>query len=184
MTEHPDLYLLRHGQTEWNREGRMQGLLDSPLTDLGIRQAQRQAELVGPILGGNPAITLYASPLGRARQSASLVFPGRNIIYDQRLVEIDVGLASGRPWVEFAGAAARSVWYDTLPGGERIAALRARVTAFLADLTGPAMIMTHGVTLCMLRIVASGLPDQALDDLQMQQGAVHAITARRFQLIE
>lgn len=184
MTFHPDLYLLRHGQTEWNRAGRMQGHLDSPLTGLGIRQAQRQAEIVTDILMREPGITLYSSPLGRARLSAVIAFGGREAVVDLRLIEIDVGEAAGRSSAALAEAGSRRAAYDAMPGGEGIAALRARVSAFLADLTGPAMIMTHGVTLCMLRMVAAGLPDQALDDMDMQQGAVHVVRDGRFRLID
>ena len=184
MNSHPDLYLLRHGQTEWNRQGRLQGLLDSPLTPLGIRQAQRQADIVADILSRNRDLALYCSPLGRARLSAAIAFGGREPVLDSRLVEIDVGAAAGQAWPGAATAQSRCVWYDSLPGGERVAALRARVRAFLDDLTGPAMIMTHGVTLCMLRMVATGLPDAALDDLEMKQGAVHVVTNRRFSLID
>lgn len=184
MNSHPDLYLLRHGQTEWNREGRLQGHLDSPLTPLGVRQAQRQADIVADILSRDRSVTLYCSPLERARLSAAIAFGGRDPVLDPRLVEIDVGAAAGRPWPGAATAGSRRAWYDSLPGGERVADLRARVSAFLDDLPGPAMIMTHGVTLCMLRMVATGLPDAALDDLEMQQGAVHVVMNRQFSLID
>src|SRR5688572_21431497 len=57
----PDLYLMRHGQTEWNLAGRLQGLRDSPLTARGIAQARRQARLIADI-----GAARYSSPQGRA----------------------------------------------------------------------------------------------------------------------
>ena len=81
---YPDLYLMRHGQTVWNAEGRMQGKLDSPLNDLGIAQAQAQARLIAGLLGsGKSQLWKIASaeacclPLlhpGAARRSWSLYF--------------------------------------------------------------------------------------------------------------
>ena len=174
-----DLYLMRHGQTVWNAQGRMQGWLDSPLTELGRRQAEWQAALVADVTGA----TRYASPLGRAQQTAAIVFGGADVIPDDRLREIDVGDFSGHCYPDLVAAhphlfeGGRLAWYDRAPGGEGLAALRARAEAFLADLTGPALIVTHGITLRMLRLVALGRPDTLLEDMTVEQGAVHVIRA-------
>ena len=69
MTGLPDLYLMRHGQTVWNAEGRLQGRMDSPLTALGRAQARRQAQLVQGI-----SATRYASTAGRAVETARIVY--------------------------------------------------------------------------------------------------------------
>ena len=174
-----DLYLMRHGQTVWNAQGRMQGWLDSPLTELGRRQAEWQAALVADVTGA----ARYASPLGRAQQTAAIVFGGAEVISDDRLREIDVGDFSGHCYPDLVAAhphlfgGGRLAWYDRAPGGEGLAALRARAEAFLADLTGPALIVTHGITLRMLRLVALGRPDTLLEDMSVEQGAVHVIRA-------
>ncbi len=83
------LYLVRHGQTEWNQEGRMQGRLDSPLTPLG----REQAILLGERLKNEPLDAVYSSPTGRAYTTARLILPGREsmIQQDDRLKEIDMG---------------------------------------------------------------------------------------------
>ena len=70
----PEVLVLRHGQTEWNAAGRLQGHLDSPLTEIGLRQAQRQNEtLLDYDLDGFRFIT---SPQGRARKTAQLALAG------------------------------------------------------------------------------------------------------------
>ena len=66
------IYLIRHGETTWNREGRVQGHLDSPLTERGIAQAKAAGRTLRPLLNGENFL-LLTSPLGRARQTAALV---------------------------------------------------------------------------------------------------------------
>jgi broad specificity phosphatase PhoE len=86
-------YLARHGQTEWNVAGRRQGRLDSPLTPLGLEQARRNAHL----LTGEGIDAIFASPLGRARRTASIIGSelGLTVQVVDDLAEIDHGLWSG-----------------------------------------------------------------------------------------
>ncbi|QFQ88320.1 histidine phosphatase family protein [Paracoccus kondratievae] len=178
MPDWPDLYLMRHGQTVWNAEGRMQGHLDSPLTKLGEAQARRQAWLVSPLRG----MARYASPAGRAQQTARIVFGDQEFISDSRLLEIDIGAFTGLTWsklcAEHPDICGRGGldWYDRAPGGEHFSGLEARVRAFLSDLPGPAMIVTHGITLRMLRLVAMGLPLVRLAEMPVLQGALHLVS--------
>ncbi len=182
----PDLYLLRHGQTEWNVQGRMQGRLDSALTPLGQMQARRQARLVRAL---PPDLQCWSSPAGRAIQTARIVFSGRSFAQDARLQEIDVGDFTGRCDAELRAehaqifAVAGLGWYDRTPGGENFAALEARVRSFLAELGGPAIIITHGITLRMIRLVAMGLPPSRIDEMPVLQGAVHCVSAARHRVI-
>lgn len=181
----PTLYLLRHGQTEWNAQGRLQGRLDSPLTPLGQEQARRQAQLIAPL----PVdMACFSSPAGRAVQTARLALGGRGFRQDERLAEIDVGGFAGQRLPEiqaahpeiFAGGGLD--WYDRTPGGEDFAALRARVASFLAELRRPAIIVTHGVTLRMIRAVAMDLPTCRLAEMGVFQGALHQVSAGRHQV--
>jgi uncharacterized phosphatase len=64
-----DLYLVRHGETEWNRLRRIQGLTDIPLNDTGREQARR----TGMLLTRRPVTRVFASPLGRARETAEII---------------------------------------------------------------------------------------------------------------
>ena len=96
MATFPEVLVLRHGQTEWNAAGRLQGHLDSPLTENGVRQAQCQNEaLLHYNLGGFRFIT---SPQGRARKTAQLALAGivAEIETSEELKEINMGQWSGQ----------------------------------------------------------------------------------------
>lgn len=173
---YPDLYLMRHGQTEWNLAGRMQGRLDSPLTELGTAQAGQQARLISRITAER-----YSSPQGRAARTAEIAFGELAFKTDPRLCEIDTGDFTGHSIEElrqsypeaFTGGSLD--WYDRAPQGETFAQLSVRCQSFLDDLTGPALIVTHGITLRMLRVLALGIPLARLEELPVEQGAVHVV---------
>ena len=67
------IYLVRHGQTEFNSERRIQGRFDSPLTDLGVRQARAVGGLLRDLVREPEGWRLVASPLGRAHATAEIV---------------------------------------------------------------------------------------------------------------
>lgn len=175
----PELYLMRHGQTRWNAIGRLQGALDSPLTPLGINQAQRQATLLNGIGG-----ICLSSPQGRAVQTAAIAFRGRAWTIEPRLSEIDIGIFAGCQSADlrkrfpqiFTGAALD--WYDHCPEGEGLDALRVRCTEFLASIDQTAIIVTHGVTMAMLLAVAMGTKLANVGDNHMQQGCIYRLTSR------
>lgn len=173
---YPDIYILRHGETEWNRQGRLQGWLDSPLTELGREQAARQ----GAVLSAEGALglPLWSSPAPRALATAALALPGRTARPDPRLREITLGPWDGLTRPEIAALAAGVPlsahpfhWYDQTPG-ERFDGLRARVEAFLGDLSGPAVIVTHGITSRFLRGAVLGLTLDGIAALPGGQGVV------------
>ena len=178
MSPH-ELYILRHGETVWNREGRMQGAMDSALTDLGHRQAVAMGELLaGFDLRGHG---LYCSPLGRAVTTARLAFD-RPPIVDRRLREIEVGQWTGltRPdilqrWPGLSDEEDMLGFYGRAPGGEGFDALWGRVCSFLSDLPGPAIIVTHGVTSRFLRTAALGLTLAELNAVPGGQGVVFRV---------
>ena len=175
---YPDLYMMRHGQTVWNAEGRMQGRMNSPLTEFGAEQARRQAWRVREV----DLPLRYASPTGRAQETARIVFGDKDFLSDDRLQEIDVGDFAGKLEADlrrdhpdiFTGG--ELDWYDRIPGGEDFVALRARAQSFLDDLPGPALIVTHSITLRMIRLVAMGLPLSRFGDMPVVQGALHVVS--------
>jgi len=96
----PTIYLLRHGQTEWNVEGRYQGQLNSPLTSLGIEQAKQNALKLQKYLNINE-VKLFASPLGRARETAEIIaqecgLDVSKIIFEEDIQEVNYGIFEGQ----------------------------------------------------------------------------------------
>ncbi len=183
MTDFPDLYILRHGQTKWNAEHRIQGTLDSPLTSTGIAQAKSQHRILSrqPLDG----FQCFASPQGRAARTAEIALAGLidPIVHDPRLVEIGVGdwegqrrdqLLQDRPSDESEESALDL--YERAPGGEGFIALRERCRGFLGDLQGPAVLVTHGITSRMLRLVLLDLDIADIGRLEGGQGNVYFLS--------
>ena len=88
------LYIMRHGQTDWNVRHKMQGRTDIPLNEEGRRMARTAAEEYRNV----PFDVCYCSPLSRAQETARLVLAGRDvpIITDERLVEMGFGIYEGQ----------------------------------------------------------------------------------------
>jgi broad specificity phosphatase PhoE len=126
------LILVRHGQTKPNREGRLLGRADAPLTELGRRQADATARCV---LEGFSARRVITSPLQRARDTAAVL--GLPVEVDERWVEVDYGDYDGLPFAEVPEELWREWRADpawTPPGGESLAAVGKRVRAACDDL--------------------------------------------------
>ena len=178
---HHEFLILRHGQTEWNCAERMQGRLDSALTELGRDQAARQAEILRDF--GVAGWDWYASPQGRAMATAQIAQGDHQaeITVDARLSEIDLGDWTGKVRSEIRAEvpalfeAGELGWYDHAPGGEGLAGLAARAGAFMAGLQGPSVIVTHGITSRVIRCLALGLPVNAFGSLPGGQGVAHHV---------
>lgn len=162
------IYLLRHGETAFNLEGRYQGRLDSPLTARGIRQAEafgrRLAEHVQPQ-------AIWTSPLPRAQATTRLLaasLPGVAIREDTRLIEVALGQWDGltkaeiaRGWPGARRAHPPRQWMFHAPGGERVEALNLRLGAVLraaAEVPGDLVLVSHGLTGRLIRGLHAGLP--------------------------
>jgi broad specificity phosphatase PhoE len=143
----PDrLILVRHGESTWNAEERLQGQLDPPLSERGREQSRALAGIVN----GVPDERGVCSDLSRARETAELIglHPGR---YDERWREIDVGSWGGRTAAEIdAQGGALTNWRGgprTADDGEPWAAFAARVAGALDELIaagGPWVVVCHG----------------------------------------
>lgn len=179
MSTYPELLVLRHGETLWNREQRMQGALNSALTEQGIRHAKRQGEILSQF--DLSAWTAVCSPQGRAFQTAGIaVAPYVNkITTDSLLREIDVGEWQGRLRAELKVKGPQNdspdgplALYEQAPGGEGFNRLEARCRKFLNGLNCPTVIVTHGITSRMLRILVLGLSRDALGEIAGGQGNI------------
>ncbi|MGC1259080.1 MAG: histidine phosphatase family protein [Jannaschia helgolandensis] len=166
----PPVYLMRHGETVWNLDARMQGQRDSPLTVRGRAQAARQ----GAILRDH-GVTCHArsSPLGRAMETARLA--GLEAIADARLAEVGMGAWEGRLRADITTASGL-MWKFDAPGGEGLAMVRARLEDLLADdMAEPVILITHGAIGIVLRALLCGFPAEHWDRMEDPQGVVHVI---------
>jgi len=179
----PPIWFLRHGETFWNAERRIQGQLESPLTERGIAEAGMQARILHPILmREHPAC--FASPLGRAQQTARIALEGRPYLTDPRLAEAHAGHWQGLLRAEVIDNPENGLSPDisalelfvAAPGGEDFDALSARIRDFLASLTGPSVIVGHGLWGQVLRGAVRGLPRSAMGRLPNEQGCVYALS--------
>jgi len=176
---YPELYILRHGQTEWNAQERMQGWLNSPLTPKGVQDAARQGEiLAGVFAARDPSgFAFWCSPSGRAVQTAGLACAMATAIHtDVRLREIGVGAWGGKLRDDLPmpdGPDPYLAQYEMAPGGEGFAAVQTRVAAFLAGLNGPAVLITHGITSRAIRSIVVGEHALANPTVHGGQGCVY-----------
>jgi broad specificity phosphatase PhoE len=148
------LYLVRHGETEWNRDRRMQGRRNSPLTEAGIAHAHAHAAL----LAGESIEHMLVSPLGRARDTAHLINAvcRVGVTVDERLAERACGAWEGLTWEEIDtgyGAELRAHVADPFhhrpPGGENLPDVVGRVAPVVDELRAlphrRVAIVSHGI---------------------------------------
>ena len=185
----PTIYYIRHGQTEWNALGRLQGVQDIPLNDLGREQSVHAGHILADLFrrDGESAssIGFVASPLGRARQTMELVrsvlkLPLSGYAIDDRLREIGYGEWEGSTLAEMQAKdpdlfARRQIekWTVAPPGGETYVAVQARVTDWYRGLTGDTVVAAHGGTLRALMVVLGFETPESAADLPIEQGVVY-----------
>ena len=142
MTSNRTIYLIRHGETEWNLQKRLQGGKDSPLTERG----RKQAKAVANSLKQAPPILLYASPLGRAKKTAATIAKGYGIDVetDERLAELRCGEAEGmtladidQRWPDLRERRERDKWHVPWPEGECYQDVDERLSAFVSEVFSP-----------------------------------------------
>lgn len=176
------IYLVRHGETEFNRERRLQGHVDSALTDLGRRQAEAVGRRLRELIGNEPGWRILTSPLGRARRTAEIIATAVGttpVEIEPRLIELSWGAWDGRLRSELAAACPEfgaSNWAFHAPTGESYPAMCARLSAWLADLP-PAgerrvVAVSHGVTGRVLRGLYAGLPTETVMAHDAPQDAI------------
>lgn len=177
----PTIYFLRHGETHWNVEKRIQGQLDSPLTDQGIKDAQTQARLLAPIL--TRPIPCYVSPLGRTRQTADIALSGHSYTVDERLAEAHAGDWQGllrdqarRDHPDLASPDISALeLFLVAPGGEGYSAFEARILAFARSLTEPSVVVSHGLLGQVLRGLILGKSREEMSGLSNLQGCIYVL---------
>jgi broad specificity phosphatase PhoE len=163
------IYLCRHGETDFNLIGRRQGQADSALTPLGQAQARAMGQRLAGLVGQD--FRIFASPLGRAQQSARLIAAALGdapITLDPRLMEIGMGSWDGKTDAEIAQShpqlsarfGAEELWFHS-PDGEGYddfaARLDAAMEALHADEAAVKVVVAHGVVSRVIRARHQGL---------------------------
>jgi broad specificity phosphatase PhoE len=171
------LILCRHGETDWNVEGRYQGQDDPPLNGQGVAQARQLAEELRDV----GLEVLYSSPLRRALQTAEVVATtlGLPLNVDRRLMEIHQGDWQGRLRAEIAArypALFRrwqsEPWAVTPPGGENLARVQSRVYAALDEILtchpdDCVGLVTHRIPIALIKVRYQGLEPDVVRTIQL-----------------
>ncbi|MGL4406594.1 MAG: histidine phosphatase family protein [Notoacmeibacter sp.] len=149
-------YLIRHGQTDWNAEGRFQGSVDIPLNDIGRAQAKRNGAAFKRELPNVDGWHFVSSPLSRARETMEILRHGAGLepekyALDPLLREVSYGDWERQTIEEISKTNAAGVeeraknkWEFVPPNGESYLMLSERVKTVLAALDGPTVITAHG----------------------------------------
>jgi broad specificity phosphatase PhoE len=183
------LLLVRHGITDWNREGRFQGHMDPPLADDGRDEAQLLAERLAADPELRP-VRIVSSTLARAHETAAIIgaAAGVSVGGDRRLIEIGQGEWEGRTHGDLAVSDAEryAEWRDARgirqpPGGEAIDAAARRVAALLEDLdavaaSGPVCLVSHGGTLRILAAMLLAMPGEPRWSLDVDNASLGVLS--------
>lgn len=202
-----DLILLRHGETAWNRERRIQGQLDTPLHDEGVRQARAAARRLDaerdrwglvPAMGA-PAPAIVSSDLLRCRQTAAPIAAalGLDVALDPRLRERHFGIFQGQTYPDLKRDDPERYerWMHRDPdfdidGGESLRTFAQRIEAVLVDLATAhpgrtVVVVTHGGVLDVANRLCRGLALQAPRDFDIPNAGLNRLRfdGSRFELL-
>jgi broad specificity phosphatase PhoE len=175
------LSFVRHGQTELNRGGRLQGRLDAPLSPLGAAQAAA----LGGGFAALPVTRVLTSPLRRARDTAEQIARAHGLAVeaDERLIELDYGEWDGLALADVAPgdwARWRADPEFAPPGGERLSDVAARVAAFCSEVLSDDLVVavSHVSPIKAAVCTALGVDDRATWRMQLDVASVTRIGRR------
>ena len=188
----PTIYYIRHGETSWNAEGRLQGTLDIPLNELGRRQAAKAGGILGDLFARDGRqkhdLAYVASPLGRARTTMEFVrevlgLPADQYALDDRLREIGYGRWEGSTLAEMRAQdpdlyARRQTekWTMSPPGGETYAAVQVRMQDWYDSLKSDTVAVAHGGTARALLVLFGASTPAEAPQVDIGQGVVYRFT--------
>lgn len=169
------LLLIRHGETDWNVEGRYQGQSDVPLNAPGREQARRLAS----DLRSTSLDAIYSSDLARARETAQILAnaTGAPLLLDPRLREVDQGEWEGRLFSDIRlrhpdllQRRRQDPLHVAPPGGETVLQLQTRLMAAVraiveAHAQGNVALVSHGLSLAVIKVSLNGTPIEQVWDL-------------------
>lgn len=184
------LILVRHGESEWNRAGRIQGQVNSPLTDLGISQARAISDYLSGIFL-NQELEIYSSPLERAIQTAQIIVKGidhlsSEVIIEERLNDFNLGEISGTyGWdkvAEIFPQQAQLRLQDPMrfhpSGGESGAEFEARLRSLMEELEGDdttKLLVSHGIVNKFIRGIYKNISGKEMINLGESQNTIYCL---------
>jgi broad specificity phosphatase PhoE len=190
----PTIYFIRHGETDWNVEGRLQGQTEQPLNRRGEEQARAAGRTLGKLIGPRP-LPFLCSPMRRTRQTmagvrAALDLPPNDFFIEPLLIELSFGRWEGMIWPEvkaedpaLAAERYKDKWRFQPPGGESYAMLAERVAPWIAKLDGPVVAVSHGGVARALLYLICGLDPARASQGEIHQGKVLLIEDGRWRWI-
>ncbi len=173
MTPHT-IYFVRHGETKWNVEGRLQGGIDSALTERGRTQAFANALTLIEAVPGVTTLPFVVSPLGRARATLEIIrerigLPDDSYTVDERLAEVRFGAWEGLTFKEIESTfpeqwseRQRAKWTHVPPSGESFAQASERLRTWASELRGDVVVVAHGAVGRILRGLNLGMPEEKI----------------------
>jgi broad specificity phosphatase PhoE len=182
----PLVYFVRHGQTDWNAEHRLQGQADIDLNELGRAQAERNGCRLAELIARPSEFDFVASPLSRTRQTMELVraamgLPPGGYRTDPRLIEVHFGDWQGHTLAELdslnpgtTAARALDKWHFVPPGerGESYEMLSERAQPWFDELRQPTVCVTHGGIFRVLFRMVGRKPEKEAAALDVAQDRV------------
>jgi len=187
----PTIYFVRHGETDWNAEGRLQGQQDVPLNARGRVQAEEAGARLRGLVMDYAGLDYVASPMHRTRETMerlreTIFLDPKDYRLDPRLVELTFGDWEGRTWKEdrkaepqMAAARERDKWGYVPPNGESYAMLMDRVRPVLADVARDTVIVAHGGVARAFLALACGVHPRQAASIDIWQGKVLVIEGRK-----
>ncbi len=187
-----NIYVVRHGETQWNREEIFRGRKDIPLNDYGLIQADR----AGKFLSGEDIDIIYASPLTRTVQTAKAIIKykkGLKMVTDNALIDMDFGIWEGMSLrdVEAKFPEEFNIWKSTphrwvIKDAERLKDIRKRINGFLKTLKGynNVVLVTHRVICKIIIMTALGLPLNRFWKIKIDPASVSMIKKENDYIVE
>ncbi len=185
----PLFYFVRHGETDWNAERRLQGQLDIPLNDVGRRQSAQCGNILRDLITTRHKaaddFAFLSSPLSRARETMEILrgvlgLPREGYAIEPRLAELSFGRWEGLTYRDvrlldrsLLAVRERDKWNFMTPDGESYAELLARVRDWHASVKGDIIVAAHGGVARVLMVLFGARTPQEAPHGDVEQGVVY-----------